>query len=139
MITLNLFFFPGSTSLSFRHRHRHRQHSRRRRTPAIVKFSSNDQDCNFRTVFSSRRRSLISAKANTTGSLDDKDIHSLLQVLPCDLHNNVLSKSKNAQLLEVILDVGRLPEARYHGKSRKRHYLRETELGINGRVRTCSK
>ncbi|XP_047320220.1 uncharacterized protein ycf45 [Impatiens glandulifera] len=131
MRSLNLLCFPGSNSLypsNLSGDICRRQHYRRR------KFISTDNLCNYRTVFSfpssPRRRCLITAKANTNCSLDDGDIHSLLQILPHDLHDNVLSTAKKAQLLEVILDVGRLPEARYYGKARRRHYLRETEVSM---------
>ncbi|KAK1422188.1 hypothetical protein QVD17_25138 [Tagetes erecta] len=57
------------------------------------------------------------------------DIHELLKILPHDLRDNLVMESKRDQLLEVILDLGRLPEARYLGVSGRR-YLRDTEVSM---------
>lgn len=60
---------------------------------------------------------------------DHDDIHSLLQILPSDIHENLLLGSNRAQLLEVILDLGRLPQAHYLGVS-GRQYLRNSEVSL---------
>ncbi|XP_024971128.1 uncharacterized protein ycf45 isoform X1 [Cynara cardunculus var. scolymus] len=57
------------------------------------------------------------------------DIHELLKILPHDLRNNLVMESKRDQLLEVILDLGRLPVACFLGDSGRR-YLRDTEISI---------
>ncbi|XP_074372781.1 uncharacterized protein ycf45 [Apium graveolens] len=59
----------------------------------------------------------------------DHDIHSLLQILPRDIHDNLVLGSNRAQLLEVILDLGRLPQAHYLGVS-GRQYLRNSEVSL---------
>ncbi|KVI06695.1 AAA+ ATPase domain-containing protein [Cynara cardunculus var. scolymus] len=62
------------------------------------------------------------------------DIHELLKILPHDLRNNLVMESKRDQLLEVILDLGRLPVACFLGDSGRR-YLRDTE---DGPMDTCA-
>ncbi|KAL1341914.1 hypothetical protein AAHE18_09G121300 [Arachis hypogaea] len=57
------------------------------------------------------------------------DLQALLQILPSDLHDNLLNEPDRAQLLEVILDLGRLPEARYLGKEGGQ-YIRESEVTV---------
>ncbi|KAG8378573.1 hypothetical protein BUALT_Bualt08G0150900 [Buddleja alternifolia] len=64
------------------------------------------------------------------GTTVDDDIHSLLQILPPEVRDNILnSDSKRDKLLEVTLDLGRLPQAYYLGDS-VRQYLRKTEVSI---------
>ncbi|KAK1384274.1 AAA domain-containing protein [Heracleum sosnowskyi] len=60
---------------------------------------------------------------------DDDDIHSLLQILPPDIHENLVLGWNGAQLLEVILDLGRLPQAHYLGVSGPQ-YLRNSEVSL---------
>ncbi|KAL8482334.1 hypothetical protein ACS0TY_028488 [Phlomoides rotata] len=60
---------------------------------------------------------------------DDDDIHSLLQILPHDVRDNLLCDSKLDQLLEVTLDMGRLPQAYYYGDSERR-YLRKMVVSM---------
>ncbi|WOG92162.1 hypothetical protein DCAR_0311422 [Daucus carota subsp. sativus] len=60
---------------------------------------------------------------------DDYDLHSLLQILPRDIHENIRLGSNQAQLLEVVLDLGRLPQAHYLGVS-GRQYLRNSEVSL---------
>ncbi|KAD2805826.1 hypothetical protein E3N88_39203 [Mikania micrantha] len=67
--------------------------------------------------------------AKCTPSDDSNNIHELLKILPHDLRDNLMMESKRDQLLEVILDLGRLPEARYLGDSGRR-YLRDTEVSM---------
>ncbi|KAK7825413.1 uncharacterized protein CFP56_033116 [Quercus suber] len=57
------------------------------------------------------------------------DLDALLRILPCDLRDNLLNEPKIAQLLEVILDLGCFPEARYLGEF-GRHYLRNTKVSM---------
>ncbi|MED6144175.1 hypothetical protein PIB30_013061 [Stylosanthes scabra] len=64
------------------------------------------------------------------------DLQPLLQILPSDLHHNLLNEPQRAQLLEVILDLGRLPEARYLGKEGGQ-YIRDSELGNCERAGIC--
>ncbi|XP_054785963.1 uncharacterized protein ycf45-like [Prosopis cineraria] len=57
------------------------------------------------------------------------DLQALLQVLPSDLHDNLLNEVKRDELLEVILDLGRFPEARYLGQDGGK-YIRKTEVTV---------
>ncbi|WJX19005.1 hypothetical protein P8452_08744 [Trifolium repens] len=57
------------------------------------------------------------------------DLQALLQILPSDLHHNLLNQPNRPQLLEVILDLGRFPQARYLGKYGN-HYLRNSEVTV---------
>ncbi|KAL0351230.1 UNVERIFIED_CONTAM: putative protein ycf45 [Sesamum calycinum] len=65
----------------------------------------------------------------TDSNYVDDDIHSLLQILPHDLRESILCDTNRAQLLEVTLDLGRLPQACYLGDSGKRD-LRKKEVSI---------
>ncbi|XP_076907207.1 uncharacterized protein ycf45-like [Bidens hawaiensis] len=65
----------------------------------------------------------------TTKCTPSDDINQLLKILPHDLRHNLVMESKKDQLLEVVLDLGRLPEARYLGDS-GRKYLRDTEVSM---------
>ncbi|KAL3132664.1 Uncharacterized protein ABBQ32_009180 [Trebouxia sp. C0010 RCD-2024] len=56
---------------------------------------------------------------------DDLDL--LLQVLPVNLRGSLMSHSKRAALLEVVLDLGRKPEARFAGAVGG-EYLRDEEI-----------
>ncbi|XP_057470161.1 uncharacterized protein ycf45 isoform X2 [Actinidia eriantha] len=80
-----------------------------------------------------RRCSLVTNNIRASFSSDnveeDDDIHALLQILPHDLRDNLLYNSNKDELLEVILDLGRLPQARYLGES-GRHYLRDAEVSM---------
>ncbi|GAV71995.1 LOW QUALITY PROTEIN: AAA domain-containing protein, partial [Cephalotus follicularis] len=73
-------------------------------------------------------RSISSSSSSHVAVVED-DFHAFLQILPHDLHQNILSDPKRAQLLEVILDLGRLPEARYLGVLGGQ-YLRSTEVSM---------
>ncbi|XP_077249674.1 P-loop containing nucleoside triphosphate hydrolases superfamily protein isoform X1 [Tasmannia lanceolata] len=59
----------------------------------------------------------------------EDDLHALLQILPRDLRENLQNESRRAQLLEVVLDLGRFPEARFLGESGGQ-YLRNTEVSM---------
>lgn len=56
---------------------------------------------------------------------DDLDL--LLQVLPLNLRGSLMSHRKRASLLEVVLDLGRRPEARFAGAVGG-EYLRDEEI-----------
>ncbi|XP_027934035.1 uncharacterized protein ycf45 [Vigna unguiculata] len=60
---------------------------------------------------------------------DQDDMQALLQILPSDLHRSLIDQSNRSQLLEVVLDLGRLPEARYLGEHGG-HSLRNTEVTV---------
>ncbi|PIN01568.1 hypothetical protein CDL12_25917 [Handroanthus impetiginosus] len=59
----------------------------------------------------------------------DDDILSLLPILPRDVRDNLLCDSKRGQLLEVTLDLGRLPQACYLDEPGRR-YLSKTEVSM---------
>ncbi|THU49789.1 hypothetical protein C4D60_Mb06t13220 [Musa balbisiana] len=59
----------------------------------------------------------------------EDDLHTLLEVLPRDLRENLQSEPRRDQLLEVILDLGRRPEARFLGESGGQ-YLRDKEISL---------
>ncbi len=44
------------------------------------------------------------------------DLDALLNVLPTHIHQSLLRQHDNSELLEIVLDLGRLPEARYPNK-----------------------
>ncbi|XP_057849336.2 uncharacterized protein ycf45 isoform X2 [Cryptomeria japonica] len=46
----------------------------------------------------------------------EDDLSALLQILPNDVCENLLKQPKQDQLLEVVLDLGRCPEARFLGE-----------------------
>ncbi|KAK9941509.1 hypothetical protein M0R45_007214 [Rubus argutus] len=97
---------------------------------------SNLQSNNKNTYFSStgrfvemRLRSRLRASHHQLDLVVQDDLHSFLQILPHDLQDHLLNESKRAQLLEVILDLGRLPEARYLGELGGQ-YLRRTVVSL---------
>lgn len=55
------------------------------------------------------------------------DLSALLQILPKDLRENLLKQSRRAELLEVVLDLGRRPEARFLGDGGG-EFLRNKEI-----------
>ncbi|KAJ9128608.1 hypothetical protein P3X46_034703 [Hevea brasiliensis] len=59
----------------------------------------------------------------------EDDLQAFLDILPSDLRYILLNDPKRAQLLEVILDLGRLPAARYLGEFGGK-YLRSTEVSM---------
>ncbi|KAM3255378.1 hypothetical protein ACQJBY_048594 [Aegilops geniculata] len=59
----------------------------------------------------------------------EDDLSELLQILPRDLRDNLQNEPRRDQLLEVILDLGRRPEARFLGNSGGQ-YLRDNELEL---------
>ncbi|CAA7400415.1 unnamed protein product [Spirodela intermedia] len=73
----------------------------------------------------------LAAKAMEDGFVVvEDDIHALLEILPRDVHEKLRNEPRRAQLLEVILDLGRRPEARFLGESGGQ-YLREAEITLN--------
>lgn len=76
---------------------------------------------------SPRRCPPIRAAPETPQMVVEEDIDALLKVLPPDLHHSLLKESRKAQLLEVVMDLGRLPEARYLGDAGGK-YLRTTAV-----------
>ncbi|OEL35854.1 Uncharacterized protein ycf45 [Dichanthelium oligosanthes] len=61
------------------------------------------------------------------GGIVEDDLAELLQILPRDLRDNLQNEPRKDQLLEVILDLGRRPEARFLGDSGGQ-YLRDSEI-----------
>ncbi|XP_015073728.1 uncharacterized protein ycf45 isoform X1 [Solanum pennellii] len=59
----------------------------------------------------------------------DDDMSALFQILPCDLRDTLLCDPSQDQLVEVILDLGCLPQAHYIDDSGRR-YLRDTEVSM---------
>ncbi|GBG61423.1 hypothetical protein CBR_g20454 [Chara braunii] len=55
------------------------------------------------------------------------DLNLLLQILPVDMRDKLLEHKRRAELLEVILDLGRRPQARFLGDGAG-EYLREEEV-----------
>ncbi|XP_039170826.1 uncharacterized protein ycf45 isoform X2 [Eucalyptus grandis] len=72
----------------------------------------------------SRRSASGAGSPHFTG---EDNLDALLQVLPSDLHDDLMGEPGRSQLVEVILDLGRLPEARYQGEIGGK-YLRPTEV-----------
>ncbi|KAK4258404.1 hypothetical protein QN277_007859 [Acacia crassicarpa] len=70
-----------------------------------------------------------SSSSDHSGSFVQDDLHSLLQVLPSDLHDSLLNEVKRDELLEVILDLGWFPEARYLGQDGG-ECIRNTEVTV---------
>ena len=52
----------------------------------------------------------------TTERVTD-DIERLLRLLPQDVQDALQSQDQSSSLLEVVLDLGRIPEARYPGRA----------------------
>ncbi|KAK8934679.1 hypothetical protein KSP39_PZI014540 [Platanthera zijinensis] len=59
----------------------------------------------------------------------EDDIQALLQILPWDLQDSLQNEPRRDGLLEVVLDLGRRPEARFFGDCGGK-YLRDTEITI---------
>uniref|UniRef100_A0A0E0MKN4 AAA+ ATPase domain-containing protein n=1 Tax=Oryza punctata TaxID=4537 RepID=A0A0E0MKN4_ORYPU len=86
-------------------------------------------------LVSRRRRATLAARCGCAteaggggGSVVvEDDLYELLQVLPRDLRDNLQNEPRKDQLLEVILDLGRRPEARFLGDSGGQ-YLRDSEI-----------
>ncbi|PKA66744.1 Uncharacterized protein ycf45 [Apostasia shenzhenica] len=81
---------------------------------------------------SSRRQSTSSAALCTSRDgfvVVEDDIQALLQILPKDLQESLHNEPRRNQLLEVVLDLGRRPEARFIGEAGGL-YLRDTEISL---------
>ncbi|XP_020106401.1 uncharacterized protein ycf45 isoform X2 [Ananas comosus] len=83
-----------------------------------------------------RRRNPSGARCfSAAGATDDgfvvveDDLHALLEILPGDLRENLRNEPRRSQLLEVVLDLGRRPEARFLSESGGQ-YLRNTEISV---------
>ncbi|XP_012072640.1 uncharacterized protein ycf45 isoform X2 [Jatropha curcas] len=59
----------------------------------------------------------------------EDDLRAFLDILPSDLRDILAKDPKRDKLLEVILDLGRLPKARYLGEFGEQ-YLRSTKVSI---------
>ena len=57
------------------------------------------------------------------------DLDALLQVLPPDIRDPLVCHPQRASLLEVVLDLGRRPEARFLGAPGGQ-FLREAEVRV---------
>ncbi|XP_009366890.2 uncharacterized protein ycf45 isoform X1 [Pyrus x bretschneideri] len=77
------------------------------------------------------KRAHMATASNCLHHEQEDHLLSLLQILPRDLHDNLLNQPqpKRAQLLEVIMDLGRLPEARYLDDLGAQ-YLRTTAVSL---------
>ncbi|KAJ8618741.1 hypothetical protein MRB53_014927 [Persea americana] len=97
------------------------------------KFKPNLSSANKKTplALSSCRNLRISvSKASEDGFVVvEDDLHVLLEILPRDLCENLQNEPRRDKLLEVILDLGRLPEARFLGESGGQ-YLRNREVSV---------
>ncbi|GAA0165263.1 hypothetical protein LIER_20709 [Lithospermum erythrorhizon] len=80
-----------------------------------------------RGLCSSLSNNSVSCNTKNTDLVLDDDIHALLQILPLDLQDRLYNDGKLAQLVEVILDLGRPPQACYFGDSGRQN-LRDTEV-----------
>ncbi|XP_078441632.1 P-loop containing nucleoside triphosphate hydrolases superfamily protein isoform X2 [Wolffia australiana] len=102
-----------------------------------INVASNRRDLALAVHRCGRRRSLICrAEATAVSALEDgfvvveDDIHALLEILPKDVQEKLRNEPRRAQLLEVVLDLGRRPEARFLGESGGQ-YLREREITLD--------
>ncbi|XP_010542402.1 PREDICTED: uncharacterized protein ycf45 [Tarenaya hassleriana] len=101
-------------------------------------FNSSDA-CPF--LFPARRRFPLSGSLVTSLSLPcsfsgngaamvvDDNLHAFLEVLPQDLRHRLLNDFRRNLLVEVVMDLGRPPEARYLGEPGGQ-YLRTTEVSM---------
>ncbi|KAK9167823.1 hypothetical protein Scep_003014 [Stephania cephalantha] len=77
-----------------------------------------------------RRRIEVSKVTSEDGFvIVEDDLQALLAILPQDLRDNLLNEPRKSELLEVVLDLGRLPEARFLGVSGGK-YLRNSEVSL---------
>ncbi|XP_004290277.1 PREDICTED: uncharacterized protein ycf45 isoform X1 [Fragaria vesca subsp. vesca] len=89
----------------------------------------NNNKVYFSCTTASASHCCLVAHAHHHPSRVQDDLPSLLQILPHDLHDHLLNESRRSQLLEVILDLGRFPEARYVGEPGGQ-YLRTTVVSL---------
>ena len=52
-----------------------------------------------------------------TNNAKDNDLNSLFEKIPSKITNRINSLNKNNELLEIVLDIGRNPEARFINQS----------------------
>ena len=68
----------------------------------------------------------LSAEAAIVESRITDDLNKLLEMLPTDLRDKLHAHPDKDQLIEVVMDLGRLPEARFPGKA---EYLSDRQIG----------
>ncbi|CAN8314085.1 unnamed protein product [Cochlearia groenlandica] len=95
--------------------------------------SSLRNDVAFRFLLPTRRlrrpTSTTLSLADSSSMIIDDNLGSFIQILPRDLRHRLMNDSRRNQLLEVIMDLGRPPEARYLGESGGQ-YLRNMEVSM---------
>ncbi|KAL8060062.1 hypothetical protein ABFX02_03G129000 [Erythranthe guttata] len=99
------------------------QHQLRRQDKNFLQFVNN---CCSNSLVRQLCRQVYNA---SSGVYVDDDFHLLLQILPHDVRESLLCHSKQDLLLEVILDLGRRPQACYFGDYGRRD-LRKTEISM---------
>ncbi|KAL0804622.1 hypothetical protein Bca101_097112 [Brassica carinata] len=83
-----------------------------------------------RLLFPIRRELPVSfALPKSSSMIVNDNLSALLEILPRDLRHRLLNNPRRNQLVEVIMDLGRPPEARYLGE-RGGQYLRNIEVSI---------
>ncbi|KAL0661856.1 hypothetical protein Bca4012_098693 [Brassica carinata] len=83
-----------------------------------------------RLLFPIRRELPVSfALPKSSSMIVNDNLSALLEILPRDLRHRLLNDPRRNQLVEVIMDLGRPPEARYLGE-RGGQYLRNIEVSI---------
>ncbi|XP_058089966.1 uncharacterized protein ycf45 isoform X2 [Magnolia sinica] len=93
-------------------------------------FHSKPFKSDFSSVGCCRNQRISISKASEDGFVVvEDDLHALLEILPRDLRENLRNEPRRAQLLEVIMDLGRCPEARFLSESGGQ-YLRNTEVSM---------
>ncbi|OVA19141.1 AAA+ ATPase domain [Macleaya cordata] len=95
------------------------------------RFESGDRPIRTPSLSLTRIRSINGLKASSNDGfvVVEDDLHALLEILPPDLRENLQNDPKRTKLIEVILDLGRYPEARFLGESGGQ-YLRSTEVSM---------
>ncbi|KAF6139607.1 hypothetical protein GIB67_033611 [Kingdonia uniflora] len=80
-----------------------------------------------------RRRRILSSSSSSSSEdgfvIVEDNLHALLEILPQDLRDTLHKEPKRDELLEVVMDLGRLPEARFLGVSGGQ-YMRTTEVSL---------
>ncbi|AEE31582.1 P-loop containing nucleoside triphosphate hydrolases superfamily protein [Arabidopsis thaliana] len=69
------------------------------------------------------------ALPDSSSMIVDDNLGAFLEILPKDLRHRLLNDSRRNQLVEVIMDLGRPPEARYLGEPGGQ-YLRNNEVSM---------
>ncbi|XP_068653367.1 uncharacterized protein ycf45 [Aristolochia californica] len=92
-------------------------------------FQPSKRGFHFRYCSCRSQRTSVSKSFEDGFVVVEDDLRALLEILPEDIRNNLQNESRRSQLLEVVLDLGRLPEARYRGEPGGQ-YLRNTEISM---------